>query len=402
MHRCVILSEAKNPGRLCARALIKCYFRYNVYLLKSFTIIINKPDPENLYYCEVVILNSCLPIHDFISLFLNSKGLSIENFDINSIAGDGSIRIFNRIESVDTGERFIIMENKPSTEYLKKENMAYLMIGRHLLGKGLPMPKIYSYDLDNGWFILEDMGDIKLQNEVSQRDDSHGLLENVIHLLFKMQIEGAEGFKKEWCCQTEKYDQFVMRRYESDYFRDSFLSNYLGIKSNWPELEGPFDHISQIASTAGCNYFMHRDFQSRNLMICYNKTGILDWQGSRLGPLGYDLASFLIDPYINIPWDEKKQLYGHYVSLLKQHDASVIEFFEVSYPYLAIQRNLQILGAFGYLVKVRGKMYFKEYIPSALKSLDQLLDEVADQKLSSLTRLVHNLALEYFSEPIKS
>ena len=336
-----------------------------------------------------------LPIDQFIRTFLNGKGISVKDLRYTMLAGDGSKRLFSRIMPSGTPPNFIIMENKPATDFMQKENMAYLMIGKHLFKKGLPVPEIYAYDLDNGWFIMEDMGDIRLQDEVSRLDDSCALLENIIDLLFRIQINGADGFSTGWCCQTEKYDRFVMRRYESDYFRDSFLCNYLENKREWPELEASFNHLSEMASMAECNRFLYRDFQSRNIMIYDNKIGILDWQGGRIGPLAYDLASFLIDPYINIPSDEKRRLYRQYLSLLKHFDPSETEPFERSYPYLAIQRNLQILGAFSYLTKVLGKTYFKKYIPLALKSLYLLLDELMDPKLSSLTDIINNIMKEY-------
>jgi N-acetylmuramate 1-kinase len=342
-------------------------------------------------------LNCNLPICELIRAFLKSRGLPANNFRLNKLAGDGSIRLFSRLSFPDISVSFMVMENRPSTDFFKKENFAYLTICRHLFGKGLPMPEIYSYDLENGWFIMEDMGDIKLQDEVLRRNNSLLFLEKAIDLLFKMQTLGANGFKKEWCCQTEVYDRFVMRRYESDYFRDSFLTDYLGIKDKWPELEEPFEHLARIASLADCRYFLHRDFQSRNIMVYGDGLGILDWQGGRIGPLGYDLASLLIDPYINISSQKKRHLYGQYLLLLKKHDSAGTGSFEKCFPYLAIQRNLQILGAFARLTKALGKVYFKQYIPPAAKSLDLLLDETADPKLSLLSQLVHNIAIELTS-----
>lgn len=341
-------------------------------------------------------MDNRLLIREFVPAFLMRKGVSADHLMYGPIAGDGSKRLFSRITLPDSGQSFIAVENRPDTDYQKKENLAYLMIGRHLLGKGLPLPEIFDYDLDNGLFILEDLGDIRLQDEVLGGGNSDRLLENMIELLFSIQVNGIKGFKKEWCCQTDRYDHFVMRQYETDYFRDSFLTAYLGIKKQWPELEGPFNHLSETASKAAGNYFMHRDFQSRNIMIHHNKTGILDWQGGRIGPLGYDLASILIDPYINIPQKVKKSLYDQYLSLLKGHDPSLTGDFERYFPYLAIQRNLQILGAFSYLTKALGKTYFREYIPIAVKSLTMMLDELKDPKLSCLTGVVHDVAKDYF------
>ena len=126
-------------------------------------------------------------------------------------------------------------------------------------------------------------------------------------------------------------------------------------------------------------------------MISGGDIGIIDWQGGRLGPLGYDLASLLIDPYTGLSRQQREHLYQHYLLFVKEHDARWVAQFERSYHYLAIQRNLQILGAFSFLTKVMQKKYFEAYIPTALRSLCDLLHQVNDQKFSSLKGLVDDL-----------
>lgn len=332
---------------------------------------------------------------NFIKLFLKEKGLPFTKITIHSMAGDGSNRLFQRIIPSNSAPSFVFMENFPSNPYLNRENIAYLMIGKHLFQKGIPVPEIYRYDLNKGLFILEDMGDKNLQ-DISINDKNRLFLyEKALDILFKFQIEGAEGFDTGWCCQTKKYDSFVMRRYESDYFRESFLTDYLGVKSDWPELEAPFNYLSNIASNADNNHLLHRDFQSRNIMVNNERLGIIDWQGARLGPLSYDLASLIIDPYVNLSANERNQVYEQYLSLIKKYYPLWVESFEKYFPYLAVQRNLQIIGAFSYLSKVQGKKYFETYIPAAIHSLDRILDELADSRLSLLTNLVHSIASNY-------
>ena len=209
-------------------------------------------------------MNQPEPANDFIISFLKEKGLPFREIQSRPIAGDGSKRLFKRIIPSESGPSFVIMENYPSNAYLNRENMAYLMIGKHLFQKGLPVPQIYRHDLVNGLFILEDMGDINLQ-DISLKDSNRLLLyEKALDLLFKLQVHGAKGFNRDWCCQTKTYDSLVTRHYEADYFRDSFLSNYLGLKKDWPELEDPFNYLSSKALEADCRHLMHRDFQSRN------------------------------------------------------------------------------------------------------------------------------------------
>lgn len=327
----------------------------------------------------------------FVVGFLKEKGLPTENLRFHSLPSDGSNRLFWRVCPSQPDTYLIAMENAPTNAFSKRENLAYLMIGRHLFKKGIPVPEIYGADLENGLFILEDFGNSSLQDTIFVKKSRVSLYEKVIEILFRLQIDGAEGFNTEWCCQTARYDQFVMHHFEADYFKDAFLYNYLGLKKDWPELQAPFDHLAGMASLADSHFFLHRDFQSRNIMVSKRRIGILDWQGGRLGPLAYDLASLLLDPYVELSAQEKDQIYQHYLLLLKKYQSRSVDPFKESFPYLAIQRNLQVLGAFSYLSKVQNKPYFEAYISPALKSLHLLLDELGDPKLLPLKNVLNAL-----------
>jgi len=322
----------------------------------------------------------------FVREFLGEPGV------FSPVAGDGSKRTFWRIRVSESNGSYIAMENAPTDDFLKRENVAYLSIGRHLRDKGLPLPEIYRFDLDKGWFIMEDFGDVSLQTACLNAKERLPHYLPVVEILFQQQTKGSEGFNTAWTCQTETYDRHVMRRYEVDYFKEAFLGTYLGLRKERPGLESNFDHLIEEASIAENRFFLHRDFQSRNIMITGRKIGILDWQGGRLGPLAYDLASLLIDPYTKLTVPEKEGIYNTYRELLRRKRPQVLASFERSFPYLAIQRNLQILGAFSFLSRVRGKTYFERYIPGALESLRNLLEEVKDENLSSLRDFVRSLA----------
>ena len=322
----------------------------------------------------------------FVREFLGEPGV------FSPIAGDGSKRIFWRVGDPRSDLTYIAMENAPIDDFSKRENAAYLNIGRHLRNKGLPLPEIYRFDLGKGWFIMEDFGDVNLQTACERVKERVLLYAPVVEILFVQQTRGSEGFDTEWTCQTETYDREVMRRYEVEYFKEAFLGTYLGFRKGWPGLESSFLHLIEEASKAENRFFLHRDFQSRNIMITGEKIGILDWQGGRLGPLAYDLASLLIDPYTKLPALEKEEIYSTYLQLLRQKQPHRVASFEKSFPYLAVQRNLQILGAFSFLSRVRGKTYFEEYIPGAVKSLQHLLETVKEANLSGLRDLVNSLS----------
>lgn len=327
----------------------------------------------------------------FILDFLRDTDPGTENVNFLPLPADGSNRIFWRINVSELKSSYIAMVNTPTDQTSRRENFAFLMIGNHLHQKGIAVSKIFRHDLEQGIFIMEDMGAASLQQYASSTEKPLPMYEKVLENLFHLQIKGAEDFDTVWCNQTEKYDQTVIHRYETGYFRDAYLCGYLGLKKEWPELETSFDHLAETASRADAGFFLHRDFQSRNIMISKKKIGIIDWQGGRLGPLGYDLASLLIDPYVELSLKLQEDLYQSYIHLIKEHNFKWVDSFKTYYPYLAILRNLQILGAFSYLTKVRGKRYFEAYIPPALRTLHNLLNQVNGHRLSPLRNLITDL-----------
>ncbi|PKN62473.1 MAG: hypothetical protein CVU57_24645 [Deltaproteobacteria bacterium HGW-Deltaproteobacteria-15] len=327
---------------------------------------------------------------NFLKDSLGVLGHGKRAFHIRLLAGDGSTRRYWRVHVPDSGISYVAMENEPLNLHLDRENRAYYSIGNHLLARSIPVPEIYRADLSSGLFIMEDLGDENLQ-EASGKADPIPLYREVLRVLLRMQIRGADGFDTGWTCQTERYDKAVMRRYEAEYFKEAFLCRYLGLKSDWPELEPAFERIAQEASAPPNHFFLHRDFQSRNIMIRNGKVGVIDWQGGRLGPVGYDLASLFVDPYPDLSASLRKEIYHSYTALLKERHRSMVGSFERSFPYLALQRNLQILGAFSYLSKTAGKRYFEAYIPRAVESLGELLEEVAGSELAPLRDLAASL-----------
>jgi len=328
-------------------------------------------------------------LKEFVKSYIDNTCVDNREFSWEILPGDGSKRIFYRLSN--NQDSFIVMANPPIERNAEKENISYLKIGEHLFKKGIPVACIYRYDLDHGWFIMEDLGKMSLQEIVLNSNNRIDIYKRVIDLLIQIQLEGKENFSPEWCYHTKRYDRFIMEKFESDYFLTYFLKGLHGLKQNFSELKSSFKHLSYNASLADSNFFLHRDFQSRNLIIRGDKIGLIDWQGGRLGPLQYDLASLLIDPYVGLKKEETMFLYDYYINILEKRLPGTSGSFSVYYPYIAIQRNLQILGAFSYLSKIQGKNGFLVYISPALQSLEKLLDELDEAKLGPLKKMVEKL-----------
>ena len=125
------------------------------------------------------------------------------------------------------------------------------------------------------------------------------------------------------------------------------------MKDHLAPLETAFAHLAEKASRADGRFFMHRDFQSRNIMVKGESIGIIDWQGGRLGPLGYDLSSILCDPYVRLSLSRKRELYDAYLNLLKEHNSCMGRASSNGTTRTwRFNASLQILGAFSFLSKV--------------------------------------------------
>jgi aminoglycoside/choline kinase family phosphotransferase len=188
-----------------------------------------------------------------------------------------------------------------------------------------------------------------------------------------MQVRAADGFDPAWCWDTPRYDRQLMVERESGYFLRACCTDLLGLDFDRPAVAAECNLLADEAAQAPAGFFLHRDFQCRNIMLADGSVRFIDFQGGRIGPLAYDLASLLLDPYAALPEGIQEHLIGVYLRALREEIAYDPEQFRHEYLALALQRNLQIIGAFAFLSQVRRKPFFVRYLEPALASLDRLL-----------------------------
>jgi aminoglycoside/choline kinase family phosphotransferase len=195
------------------------------------------------------------------------------------------------------------------------------------------------------------------------------LYQSVIAQIIRLSRLGAVGFDRSWTYQTPDYDHRLILDKECRYFLEQFLNGYTGLDIRFPDLESEFDLLARKALQHPFTGFMHRDMQSRNIMVKDHRIFFIDFQGGRIGPLQYDLASLLIDPYVDLPRSVQARLLEDGLRMLSEVTPLDPAKFRQCYHYCALTRNLQILGAFTFLSRVQGKKRFEQYIPAALKTL---------------------------------
>lgn len=312
---------------------------------------------------------------------------------LDSIAGDGSSRKFWRIMEGNQGLCLAVAPPCPDGPGLAEARAAHF-IGLHLLEQGLNVPDQYGWDAASGVLLFQDLGDVKLHDvvlEAKKSKDWQGQIlptyTKVVQDLAVMQVHGAQGFDTDWCWDGVRYDKALMLDRESGYFLRAFWKNYLGKEEPGGIVE-EFTYIAERASLISADYFLHRDFQSRNIMLHQDVPCVIDFQGGRLGPLAYDLASLLIDPYVDLPFALQEELVGLYLDALEDMQDVNRRLFVEEYLLLALQRNLQIVGAFSFLTKGQGKLFFRQFLRPALLSLSGLLECEVFAELLVLKKMV--------------
>ncbi len=308
------------------------------------------------------------------------------------IKGDGSDRIWYRVSS--GGRPLIAVDHGIRKTRAVAEVDAFIHIGKHLYTLGLPVPEIFLDDPFSGLVFLQDLVSTHLQDVIAATQEDKDIISHyqaIIHRIGDFSVSGANGFDPAWTYQTTHYSKDLILEKECRYFVEAFLQNYLGMDVRFDDLNEDFDLLADKTLEHAMNGLMHRDMQSRNIMVKNGTYYFIDFQGARLGPVQYDLASLIIDPYVALPIPMQAQLMDLSVDILSKRIGSDKNSFRQCLTYCMVTRNLQILGAFGFLSKVKNKKYFEQYIPTAVKTLKHYFSALKGTNLPNLKSMVERL-----------
>jgi len=308
---------------------------------------------------------------------------------ITPLTPDGSERRFCRLEH-ENGTTAVAAAPPPDDAAGLQEAVSGWHIGRHLFSSGIPVPELYGFDQQSGLLVCEDLGDTRLHDLVQKKgtgaEQVCRFYRQTMTELARMQVRAGKDFDPLWCLSTPRYDRALMLERESGYFLQALCRDFLHLEID-TKIEQDFYRLADRASQAEAAFFLHRDFQSRNIMIHQGQVRFIDYQAGRLGPLAYDPASLLLDPYAALPAQMQDELLEHYLDVLTTLLPYDRDRFREEYLLLALQRNLQILGAYAFLSQQKGKLFFSRYISPALHSLQALLAKTATAEYPYLKSL---------------
>ena len=264
---------------------------------------------------------------------------------------------------------------------VREENVAFIEFSRHFRRKGLPVPEIYAEDLSQGAYLEEDLGNTTLFEYLSAHRDGDtiapGAIEayrKVVAVLPRFQVEAGRDLNYKVCYPRASFDRQSIA-WDLNYFKYYFL-RLAGVPFNEQALEADFGRLTKFLLGAPHEYFLYRDFQSRNVMLREGNPFFLDYQGGRRGALQYDIASLLYDGKADLPPALRQELLDYYLDCLGGFiDLKRDAFMEHYYAYVYV-RILQALGAYGFRGFYERKAHFLQSVPYALKNLRWLAGNV--------------------------
>jgi aminoglycoside/choline kinase family phosphotransferase len=302
---------------------------------------------------------------------------------------------------------------------VREENLAFLEFSRHFRRHGLNVPEIYGEDLSQGAYLEEDLGDTTLFEYLGEHRDGDNIApeamlayRKVVAALPRFQIEAGRDLNYAVCYPRDSFDRQSIN-WDLNYFKYYFL-RLAGIPFNEQALEDDFNTLTDFLLSAEHDYFLYRDFQSRNVMLRDGEPFFLDYQGGRKGALQYDIASLLFDGKADLPPAARQQLLDHYLdSLAAFIPVDRKRFLEHYYAFVYV-RILQALGAYGFRGFYERKAHFLQSVPYALKNLRWLADNArlpialsalmdalrsmtTSDKLLALAESTHGLKVRIFS-----
>jgi len=276
-------------------------------------------------------------------------------------SSDASFRQYFRVAVDDY--TLIVMDAPPAHENCEP----FIHTARVFADAGLNVPRVLEQDLQQGFLLLSDLGNTTYLAAMQNGGvDVNALYRDAYLALVKMQLASRQG-------ELPDYDEALLTR-EMQLFPDWYVARHLQVdlsSEQQQSLQATFDLLNRNILEQP-QVYVHRDYHSRNLMVCESNPGILDFQDAVFGAITYDLVSLLKDAYVK--WEEEQILdYAvRYWQAAKKAGLPVAEDFADFYrdfEWMGVQRHLKVLGIFARLYHRDGKDGYLKDMPLVMHYL---------------------------------
>ena len=310
--------------------------------------------------------------------------LGADAFSLTSASTDASFRRYFRVHldgNYKGSKTLIAMDAPPAQEDCKP----FVNVAKLLLDSGLNVPQVLAQNLAQGFLLLSDLGDDTYLSALNG-DNATKLYGDATNTLIKLQLASKPNV-------LPSYDAALLVR-EMQLFPDWYVSKHLGQTLNAEQqgwLQVTFDLLNKNI-LAQAQVYVHRDYHSRNLMICNANPGILDFQDAVYGAITYDLVSLLKDAYIQ--WDEEQVIDWavRYWEPARKAGLPVPQDFSEFYrdfEWMGAQRHIKVLGIFARLSHRDGKDAYLKDMPLVMHYLRKVCERYVE--LRPMLRLLDAL-----------
>ncbi|MBM3351369.1 MAG: aminoglycoside phosphotransferase [Betaproteobacteria bacterium] len=296
--------------------------------------------------------------------------LNHSEFKLTVASADASFRRYFRVHLAD-GVTRIAMDAPPAHENCEP----FVRVAKLFAGAGMHVPAVLAQDLQNGFLLLSDLGDVTYLSQLNQQTAPH-LYHDANMALIQLQLASKSNVLPD-------YDAALLER-EMQLFPDWYVAQHLKVTLDEKQqavLKKTFELLSKNILVQP-QVYVHRDYHSRNLMlISENNPGILDFQDAVYGAVTYDLVSLLKDAYIGweeehvIDWVVRYWQAARKAGLPLQDDFS--EFYR-DFEYMGAQRHIKVLGIFARLYYRDGKAGYLKDMPLVMHYLRRVCERYVE------------------------
>jgi hypothetical protein len=290
-----------------------------------------------------------------------SGGEAAAGVTIEPLFGDASTRRYFRLRR---GGDSVVAALYP--EAFDPGKMPFLEVRDLLESYGLPVPKIRAVDAARGLLVLEDLGDLTLQESLKSASPGAraDFYREALADVARLQGEAARGSQKASCFESA-FDLEKLS-WELHYFLKHFVEGLRGRDLTAEDRATLAEAVHGLCAemAAWPRVLCHRDFHSRNLMVHAGRLHWIDFQDARLGPATYDLASLLRDSYVDFEEDFVAERAEEFRQRALPGEAK--DVLARRFELTSVQRNLKALGTFGYMATVRQNPVYLQYVPRTL------------------------------------
>lgn len=329
-------------------------------------------------------------IAELVSRYLNA---SIDDVSIARLTGDASTRSYFRAstprdslivalyaapfnETVRAVDRLAEAEatNPAARLTFANDPCAHIEVTTLFLEAGLPVPAVLKSLGSDSMMLIDDVGDIRLQDWLSDRSetDAFEAYHHALELVVRIQEATGKALETDSICSHLAFDEAKLR-WELGFFFANYFNKYLRMKlepSTANAVQADFKNLcSELASRP--RVLTHRDYHARNLMMQSDRMFIIDYQDARMGPASYDVASLISDPYTALSPEHVSELTEQFIQMKgsSKLPLSDVGEFRIELELMTVQRMLKAIGTYASQAAANNPVYIMYIDPAGERAL---------------------------------